>query len=82
MNKSMVENSHAKENLYLVIWLVALITSIIHCIVLSAIDQRQGQVAANLPGGEDYSKLGLCDNDVENNYQLLDKKDLGSKVKK
>ena len=55
---------------------------IMHCIVLFAIDQRQGRVVTNLPRGEDYSKLGLCDNDVENNYQLLDKEDLGSKVKK
>ena len=45
------------------------------------IDQRRGRVVANLPGGEDYSRLGLCDNDVENNYQLLEKEDLGSKVK-
>ena len=38
-------------------------------------------MVANLPGGEDYSQLGLHGNDVENNYQLLDKEELGSKVK-
>ena len=42
------------------------------------IDHRQGQV---VPGSEDYSQLGLRGNDVENNYQLLDKEEMGSKVK-
>ena len=36
---------------------------------------------ANLPGGEGYSRLGLCDDDADNNYQLLDEEGLGSKVK-
>ena len=36
----------------------------------------------SLPGSEDYSKLDLCDNDVENNYQLINKEDPGSDVKK
>ena len=31
--------------------------------------------------GEDYSQLGLRGNDIENNYQLLDKEEVGSKVK-
>ena len=44
------------------------------------IDHRQGQVAPGI-GSEDYSQLGLRGNDVENNYQLLDKEEMGSKVK-
>lgn len=48
----------------------------------SIIDHRRGRVVVNLPGGEDYSRLDLCNDDVENNYQLLDKEDPGSKIKK
>ena len=51
-------------------------------IIISIIDHRRGRAVVNLPGNENYSKLGLCDSDVENNYQLLDKEDPGSKVKK
>ena len=45
------------------------------------IDHRRGQVVANLSGSEDYSRLGLCNSDLESNYQLLDKEELGSKIK-
>ena len=44
------------------------------------IDHRQGQVVPGI-GSEDYSQLGLRGNDVENNYQLLDKEEMGPKVK-
>ena len=50
-------------------------------VILSIIDHRQGRVVANLPGSEDYSRLGLYNSDLENNYQLLDEEELGSKVK-
>ena len=53
----------------------------LYIVILSILDHRPSRVVANLSGDEDYSRLGLCNSDLENNYQLLDEEELDSKVK-